>query len=397
MRFIIDNSIDYYTIRKNDIKDIFEFEQKFLHDVKETCFERYKLSIKLKLRNHVVLHKFQDIINKEYLLDNDYFYSYEIGNFLMFHIVFFPKDNENFTFQVTEIKNKSKKTVLKINEEQCMSLINHELINRNFPFKDIKAALDDDMLIDDRNESEMNSSDPCVQFQEVIKVVKSSIQNNLLPFFFKKLQDYLEKLISKQYKHIANLKLENDDIIIYFKFEQKFETYCIKFSKFVVNNRCFIKILFSHKYYENTMINNFKEIISFNELNETAFDLKISEGLKGFYQNQYDRILGNLRLFECNELEVSYILSDYKISCFLSKDFMLFSLSIDNKGVLNFIDESKLFRADERSKILENISLLNRRNNLDMTLIQVNDFYLYLKHHPKLFHFLVCLFFYSFL
>ena len=126
------------------------------------------------------------------------------------------------------------------------------------------------------------------------------------------------------------------------------------------------------------MINNFKEIISFNELNETAFDLKISEGLKGFYQNQYDRILGNLRLFECNELEVSYILSDYKISCFLSKDFMLFSLSIDNKGVLNFIDESKLFRADERSKILENISLLNRRNNLDMTLIQVNDFYLYL-------------------
>ena len=350
-----------------------------MYDVKETCFEKYRMNIKLNLRNHVILNKFQDKLNNESLLDLDYFYAYKIGSFLTYHIVFFPKDNQNFTFKVTEIKNNSKETVFKINEDQTKSLIkiiNNELMNRNFPYKEKVEKSSEEMFIDDIL-TKNNLSDSNSHFQEVIKIIKNSIQNNLQPFFFKKLQDYLEKFINKQYKNIANLKLDNDEIIINFNFEQKFDIYFIRFSKYSDNNKCFIKIIISHKFHENTFIHNYREILSFNELNEIDFDLKISEALMGFYKNQYDRILSNLQLFECNELEVSYQLIDNKIFCYISKDFLLFSLFIDNKGALTIINESKLFNQIEKNKILDSINLINC-SNFNNSLNHINVFYLYI-------------------
>ena len=124
LTFIVNNSIDYYTIRKNDIKDIFDFEQKFFEGIKESCIERYKTNIKLKLRSHIFLYKLQDKINKEHLLENDYYYTYEIGNFMVFNIMYFPKDNENFTFQIASVKINPKETIFKTNEEQVKMILN---------------------------------------------------------------------------------------------------------------------------------------------------------------------------------------------------------------------------------------------------------------------------------
>jgi hypothetical protein len=118
--FLVNNSIDYYTIRKNDIKEIFEFEQKFLEGVRDCCIDRYKTNIKLKLRSHVFLHKLQDKINRESLVENDYFYSFEIGSFFVFNFLFFPKNSEYFTYQVSEIKVNPKETVFKLNEDQVL-------------------------------------------------------------------------------------------------------------------------------------------------------------------------------------------------------------------------------------------------------------------------------------
>jgi hypothetical protein len=118
LSFIVNNSIDYYTIRKNDIKEIFEFEQKFLEGVRDCCIERYKTNIKLNLKSQVFLHKLQDKINKESLVEHDYYYSFEIGSFFVFNFLFLPKDNEYFTYQVSEIKINPKETVFKINEDQ---------------------------------------------------------------------------------------------------------------------------------------------------------------------------------------------------------------------------------------------------------------------------------------
>ena len=112
-------------------------------------------------------------------------------------------------------------------------------------------------------------------------------------------------------------------------------------------------------------------------MNEIDFDLKISEALMGFYKNQYDRILSNLQLFECNELEVSYQLIDNKIFCYISKDFLLFSLFIDNKGALTIINESKLFNQIEKNKILDSINLINC-SNFNNSLNHINVFYLYI-------------------
>jgi hypothetical protein len=112
-------------------------------------------------------------------------------------------------------------------------------------------------------------------------------------------------------------------------------------------------------------------------LNEIDFDLKISEALMGFYKNQYDKILSNLQLFECNELEVSYQLIDNKIFCYISKDFLLFSLFIDNKGALTIINESKLFNQIEKNKILDSINLINC-SNFNNSFNHINVFYLYI-------------------
>ena len=136
-------------------------------------------------------------------------------------------------------------------------------MNRNFPYKEKVEKSSEEMFIDDIL-TKNNLSDSNSHFQEVIKIIKNSIQNNLQPFFFKKLQDYLEKFINKQYKNIANLKLDNDEIIINFNFEQKFDIYFIRFSKYSDNNKCFIKIIISHKFHENTFIHNYREILSFN-------------------------------------------------------------------------------------------------------------------------------------
>lgn len=118
LHFIVNNSIDYYTIRKNDINEIFEFEQKFHEGVRECCIDRYKTIIKLKLRSHVILQKFQDKINKESLVEHDYYLSFEIGSFFIFNFLFLPKDSEYFTYQVSEIKINPKDSVFKITEEQ---------------------------------------------------------------------------------------------------------------------------------------------------------------------------------------------------------------------------------------------------------------------------------------
>ena len=114
----MNNSIDYYTIRKNEIKEIFDFEQKFLEDVKESCIERMKKNIKLKLRNHIVFHKFQDKINKEFLFDNDYYFSYQISQFIVFNVVFYLKDKDKFTYQISDIKFDASESLFKLSSEQ---------------------------------------------------------------------------------------------------------------------------------------------------------------------------------------------------------------------------------------------------------------------------------------
>lgn len=124
LKFIVDYSLDYYTICKNDFKDIFEFEQKFLSDVKDACVDKFKKHAKIKMRNHITLLKFQDKINNEFLFDNDYYYALQLGKFLMFHIIFYVINEEKYTYQVTEIKIDSKGSPFVLTPEQVVLTIN---------------------------------------------------------------------------------------------------------------------------------------------------------------------------------------------------------------------------------------------------------------------------------
>jgi hypothetical protein len=204
-----------------------------------------------------------------------------------------------------------------------------------------------------------------------------------LPVFFKKLQEFLEKILSKMYKKIASVNIENEEIVINFKFEQKLQNYFIKLSHFTEKNKIYVRILYSHKVIkedkEIIFSKNFKEIIHFNELNETAFDLKIYEAINDFYKIQNYIILSNLRLFHSEMFEVHFELSTNKICCYLKRKNLFFSVFIDNKGELNLLDETKnLLNKSDKSRILEFISLLNSNNFLSTTYSQINSFYLYL-------------------
>lgn len=246
-------------------------------------------------------------------------------------------------------------------------------MNRNYPLKDKSS---EDILIDE------DLNDPCYQLEDLINVIKSSIKIHIFPLFLKKLYEYLDKIIAKKYKNIAVLKFENEEIVVNFNFEQKYENYFIRFAKYIENNRFFVKITYSHRLFNNddddnnTYINNFKEIIKLNDLNAVNLELKFNEGLRCFYSLQYDRIISNLCLFDSNELHIKYELKDNKIKCYLDNDHSLFSLIIDNKGTLYFIDESMNFTFNEKIKIINYIKSLINKNNVEIS--KINDYYLYL-------------------
>ncbi len=246
-------------------------------------------------------------------------------------------------------------------------------MNKNLPLKDCETSQD----------SNDNLRDPYFQISEVLKLFKSNLQKFILPVFFKKLQEFLEKILSKMYKKIASVNIENEEIVINFKFEQKLQNYFIKLSHFTEKNKIYVRILYSHKVIkedkEIIFSKNFKEIIHFNELNETAFDLKIYEAINDFYKIQNYIILSNLRLFHSEMFEVHFELSTNKICCYLKRKNLFFSVFIDNKGELNLLDETKnLLNKSDKSRILEFISLLNSNNFLSTTYSQINSFYLYL-------------------
>ena len=246
-------------------------------------------------------------------------------------------------------------------------------MNRNYPLNEKNNIITDE-------DNDLN--DPCVQIEDLITVIKSAIKIHIFPLFFKKLYEYLDKIILRKYKNIAFLKFENEEILVNFNFEQKFENYYLKFSKYSENNKNFIKVTYSHWFLinednTNTYINNFKEIVSLNDLNEINFELKFNEGVRCFYYLQYERILSNLCLYESNELYIKYELFDNKIKCYLDKNYILFSLIIDNKGILCFIDESMNFTSNEKVKMLGYIkSLINCKNNIENS--KCNEYYLYL-------------------
>jgi len=247
-------------------------------------------------------------------------------------------------------------------------------LNKNLPLKDSET----------NQENNENLRDPYFQITEVLKIFKSNLQKFILPVFFKKLQEFLEKILSKMYKKIATVNLENEEIVIHLKFEQKLENYFIKFSHFTEKNKIFVRILYSHKVVkednnETIFTKNFKEIIHFNQLNETAFDLKVYEAINDFYKIQNYIILSNLRIFHSEKFEVHFELSSNKICCYLKRNNLFFSVFIDNKGELNLLDETKnLLNKSDKFRILEFIGSINNNNVLSIAYPQINSFYLYL-------------------
>ena len=248
--------------------------------------------------------------------------------------------------------------------------MNYDLINKNLPLRD--KSQDNDII-----------KDPYIHLNEVLNIFKLNIRKFLLPIFFKKLQELMEKILIKMYKKISNVVMENEEILICFKFDQKFDNYFIKISHFIENNRIFVKILYSHKVikkdYDIIFIREYKEIINFSLLNETEFEMKIYESINDFYSIQNYIILSNLKVYQSNELELDYALCGNKISCFLRKNYLLFSLFLDNKGELSLIDETKnMFNQSDKQKILEFIGSLNNNNFISINYAQINSFYLYI-------------------
>lgn len=253
-----------------------------------------------------------------------------------------------------------------------INTINFELLNKNLPLKETKSSKDND-----------NLKDPCIQISEVLQVFKVNLKKYIMPIFFKKLQEFLEKNLVKMYKKISSVNIENEDIAINFKFEQKLENYFIKLSYFSENNKIFVRLLYSHKVIkedtEIIFIKNFKEVIHFNELNETAFDIKIYEAINDFYKIQNYIILSKLRLFQSEKFEIHFELSSNKICCFLRRNNLFFSVIIDNKGEFNLLDETKnVLNKSDKSKILEFIYSINNNNLHSISYSQINAFYLYL-------------------